>query len=394
MKKIRVLVMGGRIVPNIIGILNAFPLPDKIEVIVSKDTPKKPQELKKALDLTLDSIKIEMGEEIVASAYEYEEIYKSCQQICQKYLDSEITFDITSAPTIMCLAVYDFAKKYNQKVLYVDTANGYLRFIPPECQTPIKIKLTVEQYLTCYLRKACKTFDFAKLSVSKSNALALADFLAFSGKVGKIALDKFRQWSQGKEKRTIPFSKTGNVTDDEYKIFQKIQEFGFITNLKRNKENHISYTIISDHDHKFVEGKWLETYLWQAAKELKDNSNSLFDDVQFSLEIPTEEGSPKEIDFAAIRKGILIIASCKTAKKLETKFLEELHSVADMIGGKYVTKLFVTNFIPTDDNSAINLQNFKNQAYGRQIVVISGEELKNIQEILKKEVLNPTYRRI
>ncbi len=152
----------------------------------------------------------------------------------------------------------------------------------------------------------------------------------------------------------------------------------------------LSFTLPNYEKYSFLNGGWLEFYAWIVANETEK-----FDDANYSLTIPTD-GDQKEIDLALSYAGALLIAECKTdTKPFKTTYLEKIVAVSSLIGANFVGKLFITNQIPDCSNSAV--KDFFNQAKVRQIVVVTGKELKDLSEILKTEAgverKRPTYNR-
>ena len=99
-----------------------------------------------------------------------------------------------------------------------------------------------------------------------------------------------------------------------------------------------------------------------------------------------------EIDLALIYKAQLIIAECKTditPFKADKGYQRDLDAAAELLGGAYVSKVFITNQPGTGDSYSY----FEQQAKGRHIVVVTREKLADIGTILKNEAMTPTYER-
>lgn len=100
-----------------------------------------------------------------------------------------------------------------------------------------------------------------------------------------------------------------------------------------------------------------------------------------------------QLDLAATRAASLFIAECKAEKKLfETEHLDQISAIADMIGGSFVVKLFITaRSRQKADRQQVAV--LLDQAKARHIVVVTGEQLPNLKDILAKEAKRPTYSR-
>ncbi len=100
----------------------------------------------------------------------------------------------------------------------------------------------------------------------------------------------------------------------------------------------------------------------------------------------------KEFDLALIYNAQLLVAECKAEQNpyiARRGHLHKLQAKANVLGGSYVCKLFITNQPAGGDSYS----SFCEQA--RQYkVVVTAETLPDIAQILKKETTRPTYPRI
>lgn len=137
---------------------------------------------------------------------------------------------------------------------------------------------------------------------------------------------------------------------------------------------------------KFVTGDWLETYAWWAAVEA-----GCFDDARCGLEIPDGAAS-NELDLAATRAATLLVAECKTDdgdfKKIKEKgYIEKLYTIAGLVGGNFVGRLLITSqCAPTDAAGLRSYNVFCEQSRARQVVVVTGDQLKDLPAILRREL--------
>ncbi|MCI0692471.1 DUF1887 family CARF protein [candidate division KSB1 bacterium] len=393
-QKVRILVIGGRFAPHLLGIIAAPP--DAVELIVSRDNPGQAKLAKETLG-SFAHLQL-TGKPVFIGAYDLQQAREACRAVAARHAGAEITFDVTSAPKIPSFAALDVARELNQSLIFVDSSNAKIRNVVPENQaTAIDIRVDLEQYLRCYGRRLVETFDSQSLSIAYENACAAADYLATGGEAVVETLANLRSWSHGKGKRIIPFQKTGQVTPASFAVWQKISELGLLEALQQDAEGRVSYQLAREHDYKFLEGKWLELFICQQAKSCSTHAGvPLFQDVRMNVEIPCN-GASKEIDAACMFHGQLILCSCKTARPFRTEYLDELRAVSDLVGGDFTTRLFVTNVLPPaqNDNKRIgHYLSFLQQAEARKIVVVAGDQLGHIGEILKQQATKPKYARI
>jgi hypothetical protein len=144
--------------------------------------------------------------------------------------------------------------------------------------------------------------------------------------------------------------------------------------------NNVSYTITSSNMCEFLQGDWLEVYVWHEAREA-----NIADDYQWGYKIKADLPS-NELDVALTYKARLLIAECKTlSKPFNPELLYKLHSVADLVGGNYVRQVFITNHVKPDSKSE-SFENFCQQAAIRRTIVVTGEQLPYIARILQQQI--------
>ncbi len=144
----------------------------------------------------------------------------------------------------------------------------------------------------------------------------------------------------------------------------------------------------------FFNGDWLEVYAFTQAKSCMNGGKDLFNDVQMSVEIPLD-GAIKEIDLACMHGAQLLIASIKTEEKpFKTEHLDEISAVANLVGDRFCKKMFITQVVPRNSSKSDQktFQSFLDQAKQRAIVVVSGQDLPKLKEVLEREAIKPSYR--
>lgn len=393
-QRVSVLVLGGRLMPNWLGILALRP--NAVEFVVSSDTPGRYDEACQVLTQLADlNVACEPK---LASAYSFVETRNACLAIAQAHPGAELIFDVTSAPKVMGFGAYEVARFLLQRAIVVDTANGRIINLTQPSDELVGIKVPLEQYLACYGRRPVRTFSFERLSVSQENAIAATRYLVEAGPPAVEVMSRLRSWNQGKGKRTIPFRKTQPILVEQLAVLRQLEVFGLISNLRQQDEGRVSYTLLNDADANYLNGTWLEVYVWDQARQCVDEEGAaFFDECDFSFEIPSD-GARKEIDCGCMYRGQLIHCSCKTeSSPFRTVYLDKLRAVSALIGGHFTSRLFVTNAFPPSEmerGAYGDYQRFLAQAKDRETVVVTGRELQRIAEILKREATRPTYPRI
>jgi hypothetical protein len=142
-----------------------------------------------------------------------------------------------------------------------------------------------------------------------------------------------------------------------------------------------------------VDGHWLEAWIYHVAVNTQWEGAPLFDSCAAGLRYQSQQAE-REIDFIGIRRGIALVASCKTGKESWKKiWLDELVSVTKNLGDNYCTKLYITDALPpvAGSRQARAFTQFRQQADNARIVVVTGADLPKFEQILCHEVTDPTY---
>jgi hypothetical protein len=395
-KRVRVLVLGGRLTPSLVAVLSDRP--DAIEFIVSSDTPERYDQARSVLAEPLE--KQLPGSPLPAThPFDWEACQDRCRLAAARHPAADITFDVTTAPKFMSFAVQAFAKCNGHKAIVVDTARAREVSLINQQSQPVALPQTVDDYLRLFSRESKPTFDVAKLSIGEGEAIQVAWELVQRGKVATRALNKFNRWNPGRHGAEIkPKDKDGATTDDqEFEVFRMLAQYGLITDLKRDTRGKITYrTSGNPIDTEFVKGTWLEVYVWDEARALRDKltGDRLFSDWRMGFEIPHPGSEKREVDVGLLYQGQFIHCSCK-ARVLRASFnkanLDEMTGVSKLVGGDFATRVFVTNaFQPHSEDQWM----FAKHAERQKAVLVTGDELTDVGEILRRQAVEPKYARI
>ncbi len=381
MKMIQVMLVGGRQTPNVIGVMKFSP--NQIVLIVSKDERKQKDILLDSLR-SIKSLNPPDDEDIIeVDAYDFPANLVAIRGVCNKYHNKQIQFNLTGSTKIMALAGYEIAREKEIASFYV-AGNRILWLTGQEHQAIEKIDLNIKQYLKIFGRDISHKFKFDSLSFDKLCAINAAKLLAINTTHSANMLKKIRKnANKTKDGLQVPL---GDFGEDEKRIAMNLKDEGALDvdgDLIR---------IRSNNDLEFFKGNWLEVFVYNEALNKKDGAGApIFDYCDISLEIKSDQAE-KEIDVACIHEAQLIHCSCKTdGDPFKTAYLDELHSISNMIGGRFCSRVFVTNAVFPDKTKQ---SQFLDQAKEREIVVVTGNELANIGKILFKQAKKPEFRRV
>lgn len=330
-------------------------------------------------------------------AFEVAEIQRACENIVAQYPDMDWLFDVTGATSLMTLAAFEAARAYSEKLTkpircwYLNTAQT--RVIPllgEGCDEKL-FHIDVDDYVAAYSR------DLVSGELEDQREYSQQHWLPFAQTLGKnpqfAALIKLvmgkitsRPGKQSPKLYTMKGLPIGT-----YSLLEESQQVGLLSQLSRNADSSISFQLSYLQD-KFLNGAWLEAYVWDEAGKIWDETRekALFDDYQWNQRI-IDGNSKNELDVAVTYKAQLLIAECKTGEEesFSSDTLYKLDSVANILGGRFVGRLLITSILSKKPS-----QDFLAQAKSRRIVVVTGETLPDIAATLKKEAIDPTYPRI
>ncbi|HNJ44106.1 MAG TPA: DUF1887 family CARF protein, partial [Acidobacteriota bacterium] len=355
---------------------------------------------------------------IQVDGYDLGQIQTEISNVLGRYRNTTWWVNLTCGSKVMSLGAYEAAKLHpGTSVWYLDSNHRQVISLQGNPPGGDVFRLTVSEYLTAYRRMPMKTSDdpfFPK-------KLALAEL--FFNQSEKIAVLKKLLGSQNAESGTQDQYSTLKLPTSDRWIIQACQmakEANLIQSLSSGFE-FLTLKVIGHDFWKFVNGTWFEFIVWNAARKA-----GCFDDVKMDVEIPGKFGL-NQLDLAATFSANLLIAECKTdanpfrskaskerlaeqqktnpgyrpdPEKIEesgTAYLDKLNSVSSLIGGSFVTKVFICTANPPNPQKNPGLyktyEQFCSQAVERQIVIVTGDQLHQLPAILHREGKNPTYPR-
>lgn len=390
MKALLILVGGRASIPNILTIIHLQP--QAIIAICSEESHSDFPQLKDAIEKISPSYSVE--ELPPVDAFNKEEITIRCEEALRKHPSATWIFNITAATTIMSIAAYEVAKRFQHSCWYLNTSQARVVTLSGiQCEESI-FYITASQYVTAYYR----SLEIGDLEERRD--FCEQRWLAFAQKLGehpemaihlkKImkAIDKTKIKRPRKDEPK-QYTLEGD-SKDAYDILESAQQVELLNELsKDDKHLHFQLTYLQDN---FLNGGWLEAYVWDKAQKLH-----LFDDCQWNKKIVLGN-LKKELDVVMTYKAQLILVECKTGDETyDTETLNKLEAVANLLGGRFVGKILASSLLSPDEKDSNKFkghQEFLAKAKSQCIVVIMGEDLPKIGEILKKEAIKPTYPRI
>ncbi len=372
--------IGGRQTPNVLSA--QFLRPDIIAPIASHEAMR-PGEAWEKVRRVLEQLSPWVLEPHTVDAFDLNDIRAQCAAAMDRFPDARWVCNITCATTIMSIGAYEVGRMRNASVWYFDTAGRRVVTLAGQPPDGDPYRLSVENYLQIYNRSTQPTPPppASWVTLARQMAQAPDEAIEFREILRNASADtRFTQ-----PRRLAALSLTPTMVQ----WCEQAQTAGFISSIRKlsnNYEIHQADGAFWD----FVNGIWLEIYAWDAAQRA-----GCFDDCRPGVKMPAQGGlSPmNQIDLAATHAASLLIAECKTeARPFRTEHLDQLRAITSMIGGSFVGALFIT----ARSRHKADVQAFKafwEQAQVRQIVVVTGDQLDQLPDILKREAIRPTFPR-
>ncbi|WP_322495582.1 Card1-like endonuclease domain-containing protein [Chloroflexus sp.] len=372
------ILIGGRQIPNI---LSAQHLRPQIIAPIASHEALKPGQAWDKVRPALNNIGSTILPPAAVDAFDLDQIKQACANVIDSHPAMHWVCNITCATTIMSIGAYEIGRDKGADVWYFDTNSQRVIVLAGQPPQGNPYRLSVTEYLRIYQRQAnpAPPPPQSWLELARQMAQAPDEAIEFREQlrtVGANASYSEQRWLKG-------VSLTSAMQD----WLPSLRDAGFIEYECQND----LYNLHQVHRDlwKFVDGLWLEIVAWDAARQA-----GCFDDCQYGLEMPIAgQAAMNQLDLAATSAASLLIAECKTDQNpFKTSYLDKLQSITDLIGGSFVVKLFIAARSRQKANCDA-LRSFSDQAKARQIVVVTGEQLPNLKDILAKEAKTPTYSR-
>jgi hypothetical protein len=385
-ERVMLVLIGGRsAVPAIAGVLQFIDEVDRIKFLLcigdqylqfQKNVEKVIKQERKDLlfDIETDLISVDPNK--------FDEIYESVGKLC-KGVEQLKYVNLTTVPQTMAISVYSYVQKKYTNILVFTVNTDQSQIIPlvfGEQTVPFNKRLTVENYI------AMCGFNIFKKSLNyESNIELIAKYIVDNIEVSSKIISVIRSKAGGGDSIKAPrgfsideqdFTNLGILTNELEDFLQKLEDFSII-NKFTNRNSIIKFRIETEENYAFLAGGWLEIFVYSSAKKCK------FDSVEIGVELDNYRG---EIDVFCLNSANAMICECKTGGKLKSDDLSVIDSNAQKLGGNYCVKLFITSECEVG-------KEFMNKAKNNKVVIVSGNELIRMIEILGKEMQSPTYPR-
>ncbi len=391
MKPLLILLLGNRVQP---ATMLAYHLrPALVACIGSADRSETLDEAAAALAYVLGPGRL-VGSRKVAP-YRLDETLAAIEALTAGQAGVRPVIGLTGCPLPMSIAGYEAGRRLGCPVLYVNTQGAEIvDFTRPDQIEPLRIRFKgVDDYLAiCGLKVIVKRKPH--YASTPAGRRAAARHLGQAGDAGIQLIAALR--AAGLVQRRSGRLRTAPLDAEAGRLLRSLAEAGVVADLLAHGDGSVSCSVPAAGEAAFLNGDWLEEYVLDVAEGLRSQEPGLFDVAGQGVKFRSGTAE-REVDFMALRGGTPLIASCKSsADPWKKEDLDELAAVAQPLGGNYVTRLFIVHQNPPLPSSSPQgpdpYEQFKEQARRLRIVLVTGRDLGRLAAVLRKELLDPTYK--
>lgn len=392
-QRLLVCLLGGRIQPAAMTAI--VTQPDIIACVVSADEPQTAERLLNLLrERNMACHPASVRTVKASSALQAEQAVAA---ILNSYPDAEPLISLTGAPMPMGVGACQVARRVGCPAYYLDTARRALvDLMHEDGAATVDLRLSLADFMQVHgliVRREDAARVDQPLPIIYDNALHLLqqDFALSAGLL---------VWLAQNVHKDHPWRSICTLSDRSLDLLQQLVDLSLFSafRLQRSGGNLVVHAAIANPDYRhFLGGGWLECYTYSIARSLQQAGAPLFDCTAYGLHMRSGE-SEREVDFVGLRGSVPLIASCKTSAKEAWKkgVIDEVATVGKNIGDNYCTKLYITNRITPQagEPSYRALVQLRQQARNAKVVIVAGEALPDLGDILLREATHPTYTRL
>lgn len=386
-----VLLIGGRIQPSILLTLNQQP--DVVAILASRDSRGSAVYAQNLLTKLLPNSKI--LEPRFVSPYQPSQTSAEIDGFLAEYPGTRAAVSLTGAPMPMGVGAVESAKRHGLPAYYFNTLGGeVIDLVSEQTSSAIQLKVNVEQLLDTYdLKIAPRQKPLPNYLTTPEQRQGMVDLFVAQPRAASELLDWVRRKADLLQIRTIRKKWRDEFGDAHWTLMESLHEHGILVELDRSRANQVSFQLAGSGEAHYLAGQWLEEYVYQSAEQAQIEGQPAFDSFRWRLQV-LSGGAEREIDFIGVHRGVALIASAKSGTDRWNKGnVDELAAVANLLGGLYCIQLYVTN-APKPLEGAKDWQSylaFEEQAKKQKTVVVTGDQLGNLSDLLANQFPRPTF---
>jgi len=252
-RPVMILLTGGRSTPAVLGALALRPR--ALEFINSADQPAREEEIRSALAALPDQEPTQRGLNVIA--YDMDATYHACAELIGRHRHGPFVINISCGTKVMAIGAYEYARREQIPVLYVDTGGKRVLDLTTQEVFPTP-PMDVEGYLACFGRSPRWQYRKKVMSVSLDVAVDTAQYLAEAGIPALDVLEQIRLNGGGKDRRTCRI-KGHTPNAQEEAVWRRLVDVGLLDGAEA-EGSHYRFVIKASTDYEYLKGTWLEIY--------------------------------------------------------------------------------------------------------------------------------------
>lgn len=328
--------------PNITPAMDALTQPQRVILLVSIDMQQRADWLESVLrprGIKLEQWPIEDPWDIESIQTAVLELLEKEQQHVKQKM---IALNATGGTKPMSIAAYEAFRAYDLPIFYVHPERDHLTWLHPSGRPAQALanRIKLESFLQAY---GASIDGQPQRNIPQKKHLEIAHTIVEHLSRYQKPLGALNSLAYRASRSLIspPIEWKQEALDELIDLFAS---YGFLK--RENDKLHFS----SEPDRFFVNGSWIEAWVFDQLRKLRKTDNNI-QDCAYNINIErTQFGKPvpNELDVAFLRNNRLHIIECKTARftvgegKNATGALYKLDSLRDLMGGLQARAMLVS----------------------------------------------------
>lgn len=380
MIKTHVCLVSSQPVPNLTPILDKNLAPKRVILLVSPDMKQRAKWLAEAIRVRHSAVKVEQHH--IDDPWSLEGIETNIQDLLeresQEVEEQSIVLNATGGTKLMSIAAYEAFRAWELPVFYVHPERDQVMWLEPkewsdhDLDDRVKLKDFLLAHGACLESEPLNSVpDARRLELAGEILQGIDDYADALGSLNYFVSTAERSL------RSEP------LKDDRGALARLIDQFVELDVVGRDKGRLV---FASEDDRFFVNGGWIEAYVFDAVRKIRNAGDDTIQDIAYNLNIVRRQhGQPihNELDVAFLRNNRFHLIECKTkrfrgetAKEEGADALYKLDTLRDLMGGLQGRAMLLSfHKLPDHD---------RRRAYDLGITVCAGRELHHLSEKLKE----------
>lgn len=374
--------ISGQAAPNLLPILDTEFKPKKAIFIVSKKMKKQAEHLAKVF--IANQVKVEQVN--LEDEYSFAKTSEQLLSLVEQYEDENVALNVTGGLKLISIAAADAFNLIGKPIFYIETENhNEIIFLSKDenkewiANKPLNTNITLSTYLAAY-GKGIKT---AQDKINPSLLEPMQPVIKYYDKY-KDVLPSLNFAAAEAEKNKLKYE-----FDRKFPMSDELEDFLNELDFRRLIDyNGRLVHFKNEETRAFLNGGWLEDYVFQQVKAIKKVDdileNAELTNEQYQLNkgdhIAQNRGNKNEFDVIFLAQNKLHIIECKTqnfskgAGQKAEDILYKLETLKDY-GGLTTKKCLVSYFEVPDA--------VKNRAKSLKIHIIQCEKISNLKQSIQ-----------